>query len=212
MTKSQTAEDRNLEALTAKTLAQARNLELQNKALERAEEEHENSDSSHRTYTFYDNVNDDSVKDCISELSYWRRIDPKCKVIIVLNSPGGYCVDGLALYDFLRDMRKAGHHVTIKVYGEASSMGGILLQAGDKREMSKFSYLLIHEVSAGAIGKGSIIKDKAEWVESLWDKLAGILAERSTLTKEEIKERAERRDWIMWAPAAKQLGFCDRVT
>lgn len=204
-------EEKKLRAEIRKTQAEADLAELKRNDLARKEEQFNHSDYSAHTYTFYADVDEESVGACISELSYWMRSDPRCDVNIVLNSPGGYCVDGLALYDFLREMRRKGHTVTISVLGEASSMGAVLLQAADKRIMGRNAYFLIHEPATGKIGKASAIKDTAEWAQSLWDRLAELLAERSKLTKAEVKERADRKDWIMWAQEAKRNGFCDSV-
>jgi ATP-dependent protease ClpP protease subunit len=90
-------------------------------------------------------------------------------------------------------------------------MGGILLQAGDERVIGKNAHLMIHEISAGAVGKLSEIEDEAKFCAMLSDRLVDILAERSTLTPTQIKRRWKRKDWWLSAEEAVELGFADRI-
>jgi len=78
-------------------------------------------------------------------------------------------------------------------------MAGILVQAGDKRYVGASSHLLIHEASYGNRGKISEMRDEAGFVDSLNNRAYEILAERSTLTKEEIKEKADRKNWVSFS-------------
>ena len=66
---------------------------------------------------------------------------PSKPLTIVLNSPGGSTVQGLALYDIIKD---CASHVIIKVYGEASSVAAWILQAGDTRLLSPNSRMMVH--------------------------------------------------------------------
>lgn len=184
-------------------------LELENlqRETERARAEAQES----LVYNFYDNVNVDSIRTCIAELGKWSRRFPGKPIKIILNSPGGRVLDGLALYDYLRLLRASGHHVTVVALGRAASMGGILLQAGDRRVIGKEALLLIHEVSSGTQGKVSEMQDDLQFTGLLWDKLAKILAERSKLSFRQIKARAKRVDWWLDASEAVKLGFADEV-
>jgi len=118
------------------------------------------------TYTFYDEVSEDSVKNCLAELSSWSRRFPAKPIILILNSPGGEVIAGLALFDYILKLRSDGHHVTVIVLGMVASMGGILLQAGDTRVMGKYSQLLIHEVSAGTSGILPAMEDSVAFFKS----------------------------------------------
>ena len=65
---------------------------------------------------------------------------------IMMNNVGGDVVHGMAIYDGIEGCK---NHVTIKVYGHAMSMGSIILQAADKRTMTKNSRIMIHYGYAG---------------------------------------------------------------
>jgi ATP-dependent Clp endopeptidase proteolytic subunit ClpP len=163
------------------------------------------------TYTFYDGVSEESVKPCLAELSKWSRRFPGKDMTIILNSPGGSVIAGLALYDYILKLRADGHHVTVVCLGMAASMGGILLQAGDKRVIGKYSQVLIHEVASGTVGKIWAQDDTLSFSKSLWAQLSEILAERSKLTVAQVRARALRKDWWLTSTEAIELGFADEI-
>lgn len=163
-----------------------------------------------RILPFLHPVNDRSVTGAMYHLHKMaaKSSDP---ITIWLNSPGGYVVDGLALFDYIISLRETGIEINTVVLGEAASMGGILLQAGTKRYVGASAHILIHEVSAGAIGKASEIEDELAYIERLQKRLVSILAERSTLSPVQIKRKWKRTDWWLDADEAIDLGFADGV-
>ncbi len=72
-------------------------------------------------YAFNDPVSSSSVGACISQLNIWTRTDPGCDIEIIFNSPGGGVIDGMALYDYLQTLRRAGHKLTTVTFGMAAS-------------------------------------------------------------------------------------------
>lgn len=163
------------------------------------------------TYTFYEGVTDETIKPALAKLSEWNRRFRGRPVTIILNSPGGSVFAGVALYDFLQKMRADGHHVTVVCLGMAASMGGILLQAGDRRIIGANARVLIHAVSGGSRGNVYLMEDDLELSKALWEGLKVILAARSTLTVQQIEDRAHRKDWWISAQEAVKLGFADEV-
>ena len=174
-------------------------------------------DAYHHVYQFTGVVTDKSVSDCISELSYWHRRcsadgGKPCPMTIVFYSPGGSALAGFALFDYIGYLRRQCHHqITTVCSGWAASMGAILTQAGDIRIMGPQSYLLIHQVSGGAIGSTGEIEDTAEFMKKMNKRMAKIFAERSTLSLKAIEARMERKDWTVDSDEALKLGLCDEV-
>lgn len=62
-------------------------------------------------------------------------------ITIIMNNPGGDWFHGMAIYDAIKACQS---HITIKVYGMAMSMGGVILQAADKRIMMPNSRFMMH--------------------------------------------------------------------
>jgi ATP-dependent protease ClpP protease subunit len=63
------------------------------------------------------------------------------EITIILNNPGGSEYHGLAIYDALM---ACANHVTVKVFGMAFSMAGIILQAADLRLMAPNARFMMH--------------------------------------------------------------------
>lgn len=164
-----------------------------------------------RIFHFFAQVSKGTVSETIETLGHWARRDPGEDITIVFNSPGGNVFEGFALFDFIQDLRGRGHRITTKSLGMAASMGGILLQAGDERVMSPHGYMLIHEISGGAGGTASDIEDTLKLIERLQKKSLGILAERSSMTAQQIARKWKKNDWWLDADEALALGFIDRI-
>lgn len=194
-------------------LAQAESVELE-LAKKRREAERElaaAAEQENLRYVIWDGVTADSMKACFIDLAKWSRRYPGRPLTVVLNSPGGLVTQGLALYDFLCKLRADGHFLTVEVLGQAASMGGILLQAGDKRVIGPSARVLIHEVSAGTSGNVQKMDDDVALFKGNWEKLSEILAYRSVLTARQVRNRAFRKDWWLSAKEALELGFVDEI-
>ena len=152
-----------------------------------------------------------NVDTWIDTLEHWERRDPGEPITIRINSPGGDVLDGFALLDTVLRLRRNGHHVTTHGLGMIASMATILMQAGDERILDKNAWFMIHEVGAGIRGKSSEMRDELKFIDKLEDRLLDILAERSTMTKRQIKTLWTRTDKWMSADEALKLGFVDRV-
>jgi ATP-dependent Clp protease protease subunit len=162
-------------------------------------------------YTFYASVDGESVQQCLAQLGHWARRNPGCAITLLFNSPGGAVLDGLALFDYLSQLRNLGHHITTVALGRAASMGAVLLQAGDRRVIGQNAFMLIHEVSNLASGKVSEMEDSVEFSKRLQKRLLAILSDRSNLSSTEIARRWSRKEWWLDAEEAMSLGFADAL-
>ena len=169
------------------------------------------TDEYHHVYVFKESVSAASVANCEARLREWMRNDPECDIEINFNSPGGSVIDGMALWDFIQQVRARGHNVTTSTIGYAASMAGILLQAGDVRIMGAESWLMIHEISFGASGKIGEIEDTVEWVKKIQERVVKIFASRSTMTAAYIRKNWTRRDWWISSDEALKLGLIDKI-
>ncbi len=162
-------------------------------------------------YTFYSPVDRENCKEALAELGKWSRRSPGCPITIIFNSPGGSVIDGLALYDYIQHLKRKGHHVTTIALGYAASMGGVLLQAGNKRVIGPNAFVLIHEVSSGAYGKVPEMEDSLNFSKRLQKRLLTILAERSEYSVQQIAQKWNRKDWWLDADEVVAHGFADEV-
>ncbi len=211
------------------TIARGAELELQVKQWQIEELAHKRAcelsrDEYHHVYHFKTAVSGLSVEECIKQVRIWVRMDAdkpaeeKSPIEIWFNSPGGSVIDGMALFDYIQQVRALGHYVTTGAMGYAASMAGILLQAGDKRVMGRESYVLIHEIAAGTAGKIGDIEDTVEFLKKIENRVLAIFAERSKasgcekpLTKAQIALRWRRKDWWLTSEECLKHGFVDEV-
>ncbi len=157
-------------------------------------------------------LDEDSCNKKIEDLMYLaiKRISP---IRFYIMSDGGSVFNGLALFDQIRFMTDSGLEVYTIAQGVIASLGSVIFQAGSKRIMGRHAWLMIHELSSlGQEGTTSKIQDDAELCERLQNEtLFYILAEKSELSVDEIKEKCLRRDWWLSSLEAKELGFCDEI-
>lgn len=204
-------ERRKLEAEVRKTQAEAVYWESKAEQLGRFFAEVDSSDESNYVYQFNKPVGASSVTQCLDTLSRWSRSDPKASMTIVFDSPGGSVIDGLNLYDFITNLKRRGHHITTITRGYAASMAGVLLQAGDLRLCGANSWMLVHEVGSAAWGKTSELEDELKFTKRLQEQLLSILAERSTLTKEQIRRKWRKTDFWVDADEMVKYGWADYI-
>jgi len=205
------AEARKAAAEAKEAECDARKAEMNLWTHEYAHKMEKAKDCYQHRYWFTTDVNPSSVEACIKQLRVWMELDPGCEIEIWFVSPGGGVLHGMALFDFIQQVRAAGHHVTTGTLGYAASMAGILLQAGDRRVIGQESYLMLHEISTMALGKTSEISDAVEFCKKIQNRVIAIFAERSTLGRAAIKNRFERKDWWLDSAEALKIGFVDAV-
>lgn len=138
-------------------------------------------------------------------------------ITIVLNTSGGDVVQGLAIYDAIRN---SPCEITIKVYGAVYSMGSILLQAGDRRLMSPNAALMFHDGSSSAEGNSYETVNSALHNQALGQKCSTILLARINEKREKDNNAHMARHsfdiqdlkskW-MFAEQAVELGLADAI-
>ncbi len=168
-------------------------------------------DDENFLYRFNGEVSGSTVRGCITKLTEWHRINPKCNMEIIFSSPGGSIIDGFELFDHIQQLRNEGHHITTGTLGYAASMAGILLQAGDTRWVGQQAWIMIHRAAFGAYGKTFEIEDEVKFIKRIEERILDIFTSRSKLTTNKIKRNWERKDWWISAEEAVDLKLVDEV-
>jgi ATP-dependent protease ClpP protease subunit len=119
----------------------------------------------------------------------------------------------LALHDQIRWLRQDGFHVTVEVAGSADKHAILILQAANKRLMTKRSWLDIQEVAFGEWdGSTFLSENELAWMQQLEAQQRGILMERSILTESQIKARIRLKTHRVSAQEALNLGLIDEIS
>jgi ATP-dependent Clp protease protease subunit len=152
----------------------------------------------------------------IKSLMVLETIAPKAgqsdDITIVMNNPGGDWYHGMAIYDAIK---ACPHHVTIRVYAHAMSMGSIILQAADERVMMPNSRLMIHYGYSGHNNHSKVVQKWAEEDKKIASQMEAIYLEkiREKNPNFAIKKLREMLsfDTILSAEETVALGLADRV-
>ncbi len=153
---------------------------------------------------------DDGVSALIcAQLLFLESENPKKKIDMYINSPGGMVTSGFAIYDTMQYIKSP---VSTVCMGMAASMGSFLLAAGEKghRMALPNARIMVHQPSGGFSGQASDIERHAEDIIKTKRRLNEIYA-RHTGQKVEVIERTLDRDYFMTAEEAKEFGLVDAV-
>lgn len=163
-------------------------------------------------YDFTTVVDDASVGGATNWLAYFSKRNPGKPITLEVNSPGGSVTAGLKLMDSIFETREAGHEVTVKVYGFAASMAGVIAQAATHRLIGKSSLLHLHEASSFMMGgfKYFEVKDAADRLAFMTRQCMQAYTQRSSKwTVEDLIDRVGRHEWWLDADEAIENEFMD---
>ena len=127
-------------------------------------------------------------------------------VEVEINSPGGSVMEGQRIYNALRGMSARGVAITTTVNGRAASMGSVIMLAGDSRQITRGSRIMIHEASMVSWGDARTLRKNSELLEGISSEIATLYSERTGGDKDEIRQLMYAETW-MDADKAKSLGF-----
>ena len=125
-----------------------------------------------------------------------------------INSLGGYCYDGLAIGDCLRD---CGMATTAVVIGTAQSMASYILQCCQVREAHRGATIMFHQPSAGVCGTVDEILTKAQYLCKMRDRMFDEMAARCGTTGPELSAEHQTMK-IYTAEEALAKGFIDKIS
>ena len=145
----------------------------------------------------------------VAQLLFLESEDPKKDIYLYINSPGGVITSGLSILDTMNYLKC---DVSTVCFGQAASMGAVLLAAGkkEKRFVLPNSRVMIHQPLGGARGQETDIQIQAKEIKTLRERLNDILANCSGQSIKKIEKDTER-DFFMDAQAAIKYGLADKV-
>jgi ATP-dependent Clp protease, protease subunit len=144
-----------------------------------------------------------------AQLLFLEAENPKKEINLYINSPGGVVTSGMAIYDTMQFIKPP---VSTLCFGQAASMGSLLLTAGhkDMRYALPNARIMVHQPSGGYQGQVTDILIHAREVEALKKRLNEIYEKHTGKPYEEVHTALER-DNFMTAEQAKEFGLIDRV-
>jgi len=154
-------------------------------------------------------IDDQVASLVIAQMLFLEAEKPEKDIFLYINTPGGSITAGLAIFD---TMQWVPNDVATVAMGLAASMGQFLLSAGQKgkRYATPHSRVMMHQPSGGIGGTASDIKIQAEQMLHIKKQMAGLIAEHTGQTPEQIELDSDRDRWFT-AAEAQEYGFVDHV-
>ncbi len=133
----------------------------------------------------------------------------KDPIRIITNNPGGSTMSGMAIYDAIRASISP---IDIEVYGQASSMGAVILQAGRRRLLHPNTVVMIHDGYIQDTDRMPTRSNEAwsEWSKKDRQRMYGIFSERSGRPAKFWSDKCAH-DTIWYADKAVKFGLADEV-
>ena len=144
-----------------------------------------------------------------AQLLFLEAENPKKEIALYINSPGGVVTAGMAIYDTMQFIKPA---VSTLCFGQAASMGSLLLTAGEKdmRFVLPNARIMLHQPSGGFQGQASDIERHAQDIIKMKRRLNEIYVKHTGRDYESI-ERTLDRDHFMTAQESLEFGLIDKV-
>ena len=143
-------------------------------------------------------IDDDVANIICAQMMYLNSVDSESDIKLWINTPGGSCDSGLAIYDV---MNWVGCDVATYTMGIAASMGSIILSSGTrgKRFSLPHSKILLHQPMSGVAPhtQESDFKIAYEELKKCKDTLYEVLHENTGKSIEEITVDADRDHWLV---------------
>lgn len=144
-----------------------------------------------------------------AQMLYLEADNPKKEIALYINSPGGVVTSGMAIYDTMQFVKPP---VSTLCFGQATSMGSLLLCGGEKdlRFALPHARVMVHQPSGGFQGQASDIERHAEDIVKMKKRLNEVYV-KHTGQEYDVIETTLDRDFFMTAEQARDFGLIDQV-
>lgn len=121
----------------------------------------------------------------------------KKRIQVWINSPGGVVMDGYSIYSTILKTRTP---VDTYALGGVASIAAVIFQAGRKRIMADYAWLMYHNPFGGS---DAILK-------TMKDSLVRMIEQRCGMTEKQVEYMMNRTTYIA-ADEAREMKLCDQV-
>lgn len=134
-------------------------------------------------------------------------IEERMPIKLIINSPGGSVLDGLALIDAINISKTPIFTIGM---GYCMSMGFSIMCAGHVRFCLPHSSFLYHDGNTGLMDSTMKFKDAVRFYDRIDEVLDKLIASKTKLTIKELNDR-KRQENFWLADEAKDLGVVDYI-
>lgn len=141
-----------------------------------------------------------------------RSANDKLTITYVVDSPGGDVIAILKFVDFIRLAKTKYPYIEFVsiITGLVASAGTIMCIVADKRYMTKYAHAMIHELTAGKMGKYTHLISHTSFLTKLHEMLMEIYLDGSKKGKDELPTLMKNETWFS-AKEYLEHGFIDDI-
>lgn len=150
---------------------------------------------------------DDSDVSAYSFKEELEELKDVSEINVRINSYGGETVQGLAIYNLLKQ-----HSATINVYidGAACSSASIIAMAGNKIYMPKSSLMMIHNCWTYTSGNAKELRKQADDMDKMAVAYISAYMAKVKIVEEKLKQLLDEETWLT-AEECVEMGFADEI-
>nr|YP_010565841.1 clp protease proteolytic subunit [Medicago turbinata]UZC30393.1 clp protease proteolytic subunit [Medicago turbinata] len=155
-------------------------------------------------------VNTEISNQLVGLMVYLSLQDKNRDLYLLINSPGGEVISGMAIFDIMQIVEPEVHTVCV---GLAASMGSLLLAGGEftKRIAFPHARVMIHQPATSSYeGQAGECMLEADELRKMRKTMANIYAQRTGKASSQIYRDMER-DLFLSAEEAQDHGIVDTV-
>ena len=127
-----------------------------------------------------------------------------------INSPGGFVMEGLAIFNAVSRARQRGRKVTTHVDGLAASMASVIAMAGDEIIMADNALMMIHNPWDVATGDAPALRAAADQLDLIRDQMVGIYGAVTGIDTADLVAMLNAETWLDAEDALAQK-FCTSI-
>ena len=118
---------------------------------------------------------------------------PEIPIYLHINSMGGSIFAAFSAIDVIKSCRVPIHTI---IEGATASAGTLISIVGKKRYITPTSYMLIHQLSSGCMGKMSEIEDEFKNLKEITKKIKDLYREHCNIPDKELVELLNHDLWL----------------
>jgi ATP-dependent Clp protease protease subunit len=162
-------------------------------------------DLEKRRISLFENIDETSIGWIVRAVRQMLDDSPKKPIDIYISSYGGYCYDGMALFDLLTSCDEA--IIRTHAEGKVMSMGLIIYLAGDERFATPHTKFMAHSPSGGYIGKTYEAEIDIKELKDFHEDMLDILDDRTEMSRSWWKKQIRYEDKYFKKLEAKEFGI-----
>lgn len=163
-----------------------------------------------RQFVVIGTINEMVLAATTQSLSYMASLNHK-PITVLIHTYGGDINSGLAIYDLIGRINRAGTPVDIMANGACMSMGAVILQAGRKRLCAPHTHFMLHQLRGSNEGTLGEQRDSYMHMEHLQKTLNNVLAKHTGHTAKAIDKLIDRKNYYISAEEALKLNLIDKI-